>query len=144
MILNKNFFKNFVIFAIVISLLSSIIPFSVFAQDNSGIVADWNFNEEDSTGSISNGNLVIKDKSNNGNDLRMNLYSASVPTDDKSAEDWDKYLKFSDFQRTGQKVTSGWESWQDKLIIQKMLNPWTSQSLVQCPLLFQTARSFNF
>ncbi|MGI5949605.1 S-layer homology domain-containing protein [Peptoniphilus sp.] len=95
MILNKNFFKNFVIFAIVISLLSSIIPFSVFAQDNSGIVADWNFNEEDSTGSISNGNLVIKDKSNNGNDLRMNLYSAGVPTDDKSAEDWDKYLKFS-------------------------------------------------
>lgn len=94
MIFNKNFFKNFVIFAIVISLLSSIIPFSVFAEDNSGIVADWNFNENDSTGSISGGDLIIKDKSNNKNDLRMNLYS-SGPTDDKEREDWDEYLKFS-------------------------------------------------
>lgn len=95
MIQNKNIFKSLLIFAMIISLLACVIPFSVFAEEDLGVVADWNFNEKGSNGSISNGDLVIKDESNNGNDLKMNLYSSLGPTRDKNAEEWDKYLKFS-------------------------------------------------
>lgn len=38
------------------------------------VVADWKFQQSHSTGSIDDGDLVIKDVSGNGNDLQMQIY----------------------------------------------------------------------
>lgn len=38
------------------------------------VVADWKFQKSNSTGDIDDGNVVIKDASGNGNDLRMETY----------------------------------------------------------------------
>lgn len=59
-------------------------PLTAYAADNS-IVADWSFDKDSvKSGSIKENNLVIADKSNNGNDLVLD------------GKDADKYLQFSD------------------------------------------------
>lgn len=63
----------------------------VFAdsEERFQVVADWRFDVNNvKSGSIAEKNLIIKDNSGNGNDLRMNTYG--------DAEDYTKYLSFSD------------------------------------------------
>ncbi|MDU4889223.1 MAG: LamG-like jellyroll fold domain-containing protein [Clostridium sp.] len=58
-------------------------------KDGSQVIADWRFDSSNvKSGSISDKNLIIKDSSGNGNELRMNTYG--------EAEDYSKYLGFSD------------------------------------------------
>ena len=66
------------------------------------VVADWKFGQEGvKSGSIQGGDLVLKDQSGNNNDLQMQLYVNSQPTQDKTAANWEDYLSFSDNSMTG-------------------------------------------
>ncbi len=58
------------------------------------VAADWKFDESSvASGSIAGGDLVLKDQSGNGNDLRMETYGSA---------DWTQYLSFSGDSMTGQ------------------------------------------
>ncbi|NMW85676.1 hypothetical protein HKO22_08000 [Peptoniphilus sp. AGMB00490] len=76
-----------------------LMPNSIFAEKN--VIAEWNFNRDNSTGSISEGDLIIKDASGNNNDLIMQTYTGGHLTNDKNAEKWEDYLKFSDESTNG-------------------------------------------
>lgn len=68
------------------------------------VAADWKFDKQSgvSSGSIAEGNLILKDQTNHGNDLKMQLYVNSQPTEDTKAANWENYLSFSDDSMTGQ------------------------------------------
>jgi Concanavalin A-like lectin/glucanases superfamily/Calcineurin-like phosphoesterase len=58
---------------------------------NDSIVADWKFSKENvKSGSLQNGNLVIKDASQNGNDLEL------VTVGDSSSKELEKIMKWSE------------------------------------------------
>ena len=71
------------------------------------VTADWKFGEEGvKSGAIADGNLVIKDQTGNGNDLRMQVYKdATLLTGDhqiaQAGMNWEDYLSFSDDSMTG-------------------------------------------
>ena len=70
------------------------------------VTADWKFNQAGvKSGKIADGNLVIADKTGNGNDLRMQVYKdATLLTGDQIAQagmNWEDYLSFSDDSMTG-------------------------------------------
>lgn len=91
--MKNNFKKSFLSIFLVVAMILSLIPSGIFAQ--SKVVAEWDFNKENSTGSISDGTLKIKDASGNNNDLKMQTYTGGHLTNDKSAENWEDYLRFS-------------------------------------------------
>lgn len=91
--MKNNFKKSFLSLFLFVAMILSLIPSGIFAQTK--VVAEWNFNKENSTGSISDGSLKIKDTSGNNNDLEMQTYTEGHLTDNKSAENWEDYLKFS-------------------------------------------------
>ena len=72
------------------------------------VTADWKFGEEGvKSGAIADGNLVIKDQTGNGNDLRMQVYKdATLLTGDhqiaQAGMNWEDYLSFSDDSMTGE------------------------------------------
>ena len=70
--------------------------------DQVDVAADWKFGEQFTTGSISDGSLIIEDQSGNDNDLKMQLYVNSQLTADTGAADWENYLSFSDESMTGE------------------------------------------
>ena len=58
---------------------------------NDSIVADWKFSKENvKSGSLQNGNLVIEDASQNGNDLEL------VTVGDSSSPELEKIMKWSE------------------------------------------------
>lgn len=60
-------------------------------------VADWKFNKSAvKSGAIDGGNLVLKDFSGNGNDLKLQLYDNGQITDDIKNVAVEKRIKFSD------------------------------------------------
>lgn len=67
----------------------------------SSVLADWKFEERYSTGSISDATLTIQDQSGNHNDLEMQVYVNSQPTEHTGAVDWSQYLSFSNDSMTG-------------------------------------------
>ena len=71
------------------------------AQEPPNVVADWKFGQAFSTGSIAGGDLVLKDQTGHGNDLKMQLYVNSQPTEDTGAAKWEQYLQFSEDSMTG-------------------------------------------
>ncbi len=91
--MKNNLKRSFLSLFLLVALFVSLIPSGIFAQ--SKVVAEWDFSKENSTGSISDGTLKIKDASGNNNDLEMQTYTGGHLTDDKSSENWEDYLKFS-------------------------------------------------
>lgn len=73
-------------------------------QNKDYVAADWKFDQKNgvSSGSIADGNLILKDQTGNGNDLKMQLYVNSQPTTDPKAANWEDYLSFSDDSMTGE------------------------------------------
>ncbi len=66
------------------------------------VAADWKFDRAHSTGTISDASLVIEDQSGNENDLEMQIYKDSQPTENTGAAEWEQYLRFSDDSMTGE------------------------------------------
>lgn len=97
--MNNKFKKKYLSLFFIIAIIFTLIPNGIFAKSN--VVAEWNFNKDNSTGSIEDGTLKIKDESGNNNDLEMQTYTGGHLTDDKSAEEWEKYLKFSNESVSG-------------------------------------------
>lgn len=91
--MKNNLKRSFLSLFLLVALFVSLIPSGIFAQ--SKVVAEWDFSKENSTGSIGDGTLKIKDASGNNNDLEMQTYTGGHLTDDKSSENWEDYLKFS-------------------------------------------------
>lgn len=90
--------NGFVLFFILFGVLhnESIFCFGK-TESNANIVADWKFNKSAvKSGSIDGGNLVLKDFSGNGNDLKMQLYKAGQLTNDIKNVATEKRIKFSD------------------------------------------------
>lgn len=91
----KKNVKNLILpLVLLMTLCITFIPNASFAESKT--VAQWDFNRDNSTGSIVDGSLKIKDVSGNNNDLIMQTYSKGHLTEDKSSENWEDYLKFSD------------------------------------------------
>ena len=68
------------------------------------VAADWKFDEQTgiASGSIAGGDLILKDQTGRGNDLKMQLYVNSQPTTNTDAADWENYLSFSTDSMTGE------------------------------------------
>lgn len=77
------------------ALIGQLLPIHSFAA--SSTAAHWKFNKEQIKAgtSIANGNLIVKDTSGNGNDLRMNLYEDRQITQNTSGYKWEDYISFS-------------------------------------------------
>lgn len=84
--------KKYILFLFFAMWIFSI-PNAIYAQAK--VVAKWDFNRDNAEGSIADGSLLIKDSSGNNNDLRMQTYTKGHLTDDKNAENWEDYLRFS-------------------------------------------------
>lgn len=79
----------------VMAFLFAMTLFNIRTFAESNVEAHWVFDEENIiSGSIEDGNMIIKDLTNKGNNLKMNIYSNGQLTTEKTAGQWDKYLYF--------------------------------------------------
>lgn len=62
---------------------------SAYVKERVNVIAEWKFDSSNiESGSIADNNLVLKDVSGNGNNLRINTYG--------NVDDYSKYISFSD------------------------------------------------
>lgn len=73
----------------VTNVLSATSMVSAYAKEKINVVAEWKFDSSNiESGSIEDKNLILKDSSGNGNNLKMNTYG--------NVDDYSKYISFSD------------------------------------------------
>ncbi len=90
----KKFLKKALAIASALSLMPAAFPASAESAGEIAVAADWHFKESGVlSGSIAGGDLVIEDKSGNGNNLVMQTYGSG---------NWSDYLSFSADSMTGE------------------------------------------